>query len=167
MSRRTPGSAVNLTSLSEPVSSRARRSLVTCVQWRRGRQAGCDLGGLPCSESWLGPLEQEAWDEGEKLSPEQHHRCRPCRLMSADLWAWQQNPEKVTSEGPRQETMSARRAGSGLPEKQMAKGAVEGARGGQGGWPGHWERVGSSRAGRRRDRMGQRKHSFDNQRQRV
>ena len=57
ISRRTPGSALNLTSLSELANGRAR-SPVTCVQWRRGRRAGCDLGGLPCSESWLGPLEQ-------------------------------------------------------------------------------------------------------------
>lgn len=60
VSRRTPGSAMNLTSLSELVNSCARRPLVTCVQWRRWRQAGCGLGGLPCPESWLGPLEQGA-----------------------------------------------------------------------------------------------------------
>ena len=59
ISRRTPGSALNLMSPSELANGRAR-SLVTCVQWRRGRRAGCDLRGLPCSESWLGPLEQGA-----------------------------------------------------------------------------------------------------------
>lgn len=48
------------------------------------------------------------------------------QVDDADLWAWQQNPEKVTSEEPRQETMSSTtEPAAGSPEKQMAKGAVE------------------------------------------